>query len=313
MLINLTPLETITYRAALAFQFTDAVTGKAVSDGLRVRAWAFDPADPRPARRVDEAEKSPHSGVYGFRSLRGLSGYQIGETIPAASLSFIVHIEDDGGRFLPQTRRYDLPLPNPAVQAVPLISGPDRPAPSGFGLIRAQLVRTSAPTGGPPEITVIEPAAWARLAISVPGDNPGDPANLFHGLADGRGTALALVPYPIIPSSTLLDEAEWTVTVSVEHEPAALRSDFDLLAHIVPDLDRETMAPLQSTLTSQATATLFGAINVVSLADQTYTIVGPPNASELDFTLAFGRPLTLRTANAGAPDDPLSELLLESA
>ncbi len=122
MLLNLAPLDLITYRGALALRFIDSVTGAAVTGDLRVRAWAYDPATPRAARRVDEAELSPNSGIYGFRGLPGLEGYQIGDAVPAASLAYIVHVEDGRGRFLPQTRRYDLPLAQPAVQQVILYS-----------------------------------------------------------------------------------------------------------------------------------------------------------------------------------------------
>jgi len=284
-----------------------------VTDGLTVRAWAFDPADPQLARRADEAEKSPNSGIYGFHSLPGLKGYQIGEPVPAESLTFLVTIEDRYGRFLPQTRQYDLPLPVPAVQLVLLYSSPNRPTPTGYGAIRVQLLRTTTPIGNPLEVTVIQPAAWARVAVSVPGDNTGDPTNLFHGLADGRGAVLVLVPYPMIASNVLLNEAEWTVTVDVEHEPAAIRTDYDLLAIVLPILDEERTPPLQDTLESQGAAILFGTVNIVNAADQIYSIVGPSNTTELDFTLQFSRPLTLRTQVDGAPDGPLSELLVESA
>jgi hypothetical protein len=230
--------------------------------------------------------------------------------MPAESLSFIIIIEDLLGRYLPQTRRYDLPLSIPAVQLVSLYSGPNRPTPTGFGAIRAQLVQTTAPSGNPPQVTALEPAAWARVAASVPADNPGDPPNLFHGLADGRGTALILVPYPMIASDVLLYEAEWTVTVEVEHEPAAIESDYELLDQVLSNPNPEQTPPFQSTLESQSAAALFGTVNIVDAAAQIYTIVGPTNATELDFTLPFGRPLTLRTQVNGVPDDPLSELLV---
>jgi hypothetical protein len=249
MLADLTALGIITYRASLALQFSDVVTGRAVTTGLRVSAWRFDPANPGPpASSRPRAEKSPNSGIYGVRSLPGLERYQIGDTVPAESLSFIVHIEDQLDRYLPQIRRYDLPLPMPAVQLVPLYSSPNRPTPTGFGAIRAQLGRTTAPSGNPPEVTIVEPAAWARIAVSVPADNSGDPPNLFHGLADGRGSALILVPYPIIASDVLLNEAEWTVTVAVEHEAAAIASDYDLLEQLLANLDRAEIPPFQSTL-----------------------------------------------------------------
>jgi hypothetical protein len=276
-----------------------------------VRAWAFDSADPQLAHRFNEAEKSPNSGVYGFRSLPGLERYQIGDVVTAESLSFIVTVEDRLGRFLPQTRHYDLPLTNPAVQLVSLYPNPNRPTPTGYGAVRVQLLRTTTPT--PPQVTVTGPAAWARIAVTVPGDNPGDPPNLFHGQADGRGTALIQGPYPMIAASVLLNEAEWTVSVEVAHETAVHEGDYDLLDQVLPDLDEAQTPPFQDTLESQSAANLFQTVTIVDAANQIYNVVGPTNVTELDFTLQFGRPLILRTQNNAAPNNPLSELLLESA
>jgi hypothetical protein len=311
MLANLNPLEIITYRAALALHFINAVTRQRVADGLLIRAYAFDPADPRPPHRYDKAEKSPNSGIYGFRTLPGLERYQIGDPLPAESFSFIVTVVDQLGRFLPQTLRYDLPLPNPAVQLVPLFPGPNSPTPTGYAAVRVQLLRTTAPT--PPEVTVLGPSAWARVAVTVPGNNNGDPDILYHGLADGRGTALIQFPYPMIAADVLLNEAEWTVTVGVEHETAALETDYELLDQLLPDLNEEETPPFQETLDNQSAAALFETVAIVDAATQVYNVVGPTNVTELDFDLHFGRPLTLRTQVDGAPTAPLSELLLESA
>ncbi len=318
MLASLTHLETITYRAALALQFFDSATGQAVTNGLRVRAWAFDPAAPRPARRVDEAEKSPTGGVYGFRSLPGLGGYQMGEDVAAGSLAFLVYIEDGLGRFLPQTRRYDLPLALAAVQQVTLFSSAGRPIPTGYAAIRVQLVRTTAPAGAPPAVTVVEPARWARVTLSVPPGSAGAPAGIFHGQADSRGAALILAPYPLIAAGVLLDEAEWVITVEVAHAPAALAADATLLQRLLPELAQDELArqrfpPLQTTVEAQPTAVLFGTVTVVDAQAQVYAVVGSPNVTQLDFDLSFGRALTLRTQVDGDAGHPLSELLIQSA
>ncbi len=307
MLIDLTPLETIIYRAALALQFADAATGERVTEGMVVRAYAFDPADPQLARRFDTAESSPNSGVYGFRTLPGLERYQIGDPVAVGSLAFIVTIEDTVGRYLPQTHRYDLPFADPAVQIIELFSGPNRPAPTGYGVIRAQLLQTTTPT--PPQVTVTGAADWARLVVNVPGGSP----DFFHGFSNSRGTALMLVPYPLIPLAILLNEAEWTAAMQVEHETAALETDYLLLEQVIPDLDEEKTPPFQETLANQAAANLFGSVTIVDAASWIYDVVGPVNDTDLDFTLQFGRPLVLRTRNDAAPDEPLSELLLESA
>ncbi len=313
MLANLTQLETITYRSALALQFIDVVTGQRVTDGLRVRCWGFDPSSPQLSYQSNEAEKSPNSGVYGFRSLPGLQRYEVGDTVPVGSLSFVALVEDSYGRFLPQTHRYDLPFSDPAVQLIPLYPSPNRPTPTGFGSIHVQLLQVTTPTGAPPEVTAVEPAAWARVSVSVPGNDLGDPPNVFHGVADGRGAALIQVPYPIIATSVLLTEAEWTVAVGVAYETAVLETDYTLLRQIIPNFDNTQTPPLQTTLEAQSAATLFATVTIVNATDQIYNIVGATNVTELDFTLQFGRPLTLRTQVDAAPDNPLSELLLESA
>jgi hypothetical protein len=318
VLLNLSPLDLITYRGALALRFVDNVTGAAVTDDLRVRAWAYDPAAPRAARRMDVAERSPGSGAYGFRGLPGLEGYQIGDAVPAASLAYIVHVEDGRGRYLPQTRRYDLPLMQPAVQQVNLYPAADRATPTGYATVRGQLVRTGAPAGVPPEVTAIEPARWARVALAVPPGIPGDPPVTFWGQADGQGTVVVMAPYPLLPPGVLLDEAGWAVTGAVAHQPTEQNADHDLLELVLPDLlpntdARHDFPPFQATLEAQGTAILFGAVTVVDAGARTYAIAGPANATELNFDLSFGRPLILRTQVDGDPSHPLSELLMESA
>lgn len=318
MLSQLTPLDLITYRAALALRFTDSVTGADVTAGLRARAWAYDPADPQPARRVYEAEKSRHSGIYAFRSLPGLAGYQIGEYEAVGTLAFIIHVEDLLGRYLPQTRRYVLPLLQPAVQRVVLFPAPDRATPTGYASVRGQLQRATAPAGAPPQVTAIEPARWASVVLTVPPGNPGDPPAVFVGQTDGRGSVLIMPAYPLLAAGVLLNEANWTIAAAVAHQPASQDADYAALERVLPDLlpnerQRTHFPPFQATVQAQAAATLFGAVEVVDPLAQTYEIVGPTNDAELDFTLSFGRPLTLRTQVDGDPDHPLAVLLIRSA
>jgi hypothetical protein len=267
---------------------------------------------------VDEAERSPNSGIYGLRTLPGLEGYQIGDDVPAGSLAFTVHVEDGRGRYLPQTRRYDLPLAQPAVQQVLLFPAADRATPTGYATVRGQLLRTSAPAGAPPTVTVVEPARWARVALTVPPGSPGDPPVTFFGQADGRGVVVVMAPYPLLAAGVLLDQASWTVTAAVDHQPASQAADYDLLELVLPGLlpdeeARQHFPPFQATLEAQGTAFLYGSVTVVDALAQTYAIVGAINTAELDYDLLFGRPLTLRTQVEGNPDQPLSELLIQSA
>jgi hypothetical protein len=328
LLANLTHLETIIFRAALALYFTDSATGQAVSDGIWVRAWGFDPANPQITRRADEAEKSPNSGIYGFRTLPGLEGYQIGEEMAAGSLAFIVRIEDRLGRYLPQTQRYDLPLAQPAVQPVALYPTSNQPAPTGYAAIRGQLLRTTAPAGDPPPTVTVEgPAHWAQVTITIPPDGLGNPAVDVTGQADGQGAVVIMIPYPMIAANVLLTEATWIISSAVAYERAAQDPDYQLLGQVLPDLPirepgqepdqdevrRQLLPPFQATLDGQSTATLFSPVTDVSVndADQIYRVDG--SGSSLDFSLMFGRSVTLRAQVTGDPDNPLSELLVQFA
>jgi hypothetical protein len=123
--ISLRELEIVTYRAGLAVHFTDSVTGQAITEGLYVQAWHHDAANPRPARQIVLADKSQNSALYGFRSLPGLERYQLGEAVVPETIPYIVHIIDQRGRFLPQSRRFDLPLTTLAVQEIRDLSEPN--------------------------------------------------------------------------------------------------------------------------------------------------------------------------------------------
>lgn len=327
MRLNPVPLDLITYRGVLALRCIDSVTGAAVADSLRVRAWAYNPATPAeaalPARRVDEAERSPHSGIYGFRALPGLESYQTGGVMPAASLAFIVHVEDGRGRYLPQTLRYDLPLAQPVVQQVLLFPAADRATPAGYTTVRCQLLRATAPVGMPPTVTVVAdaaaaPAAWARVALTLPPSNPGDPPSTYIGQADGQGSVVIMAPYPLLPPGALLPLAHWTVTAAVGHQPSSQAADYDRLARVLPgelpDAEAQRrFPPFQTTLEAQGAAVLFGSVATVDVQTRTYAVSGAANASELDFDLLYGRSLVLRTQVDGEPDHPLSELLIQSA
>ena len=303
-------LEIVTYRALLALHFRDGATGAAVSTGLRAYAWRHDPAQPQVARRLERAERSPQSGIYGFRTLPGLEQYTKRETVTAGSVQYIIQIEDERGRYLPQTRRFGLPLAEPALQEVILFPSPAYSPPPGYGVVRGQLLRTTAVSGAPPEVTVLEPARWARVAVEAPGPSPSDPDVVYHGIADQRGSFLLLVPYPPIPSSTLLEDAGWNVSLAVEHDPAAIAADLDELQQVRPELGEPP--PFHTTLLSQSPALLFAEVNVLDAAGRTYEIVGDPDETSVAEMLPFRRPLVIRTRIAGSPESPLSEFLIRS-
>lgn len=312
MLTDLRTLDVITYRGALALHFSDAVTGQAVTGGLDVRAWRHDAADPRPAHHFTHAERSQQSGIYGFPTLPGLEGYQIGETVTPGGLEYLVQIVDRRGRFLPQTRHFALPQATPqAVESV-LFSTLTRPIPTGYAAIYGELLRTSVPAGVPPEITVLAPATWARVTVVRPADIPGDPPLAFHGYADARGNFVVMIPYPLITDDMLLDEALWNLDVNVAHDPAAIEVDQALLERLLPIADPATRAPLQATLEAQPAALLFDTVTIVDADAQIYNVIGPLNETQTSLTLQFGQSPVVRTA-IDASAEALSELLIQAA
>lgn len=311
-MISLRKLEIVTYRAGLAVHFTDSVTDQAVTDGLYVQAWHQDPENPRPARQIVLADKSQHSALYGFRSLPGLERYQRGEAVAPETISYFVHIIDQLGRFLPQTRRFDLPLATPATQEIRLFPAPTRVIPTGFGTLSGELVRTTLPEGVPPQVTVIEPAAWAEVSVVVPSDIPEDPPIVVQGFADGHGRFMVVIPYPIIPESMLLSNASWDLPVKVTHSPTAITTDLEELRAAVPSLDPAQTPPFQGTLTNQAGATLYETVTVVDTTTQTYNVVGLLDITQTTVPLRFDQPQVLRTVLDGSAE-LLSKFFIRSS
>lgn len=307
MLTTLRHLDLTTYRAPLALSFIDSVTQNVVTDALHVQAWRFDPATPQPARQTIWAEKSKTSGIYGFRSLPGLERYQLGDDVAAGSLSYIMRVEDQYGRYLPQMRRFDLPLADLAVQTIPLYPAPSHTAPTGYATLVGELLRTSAP----PNLTVIEPAQWAHVLVSVPADNPGDPPLDYAGLADARGMFAVMVPYPLIPSSVDLVDAAWNVTLTIHHAPSTFDADLALFRTVLPSLAPEARQPFHATLEAQVPAVIFEAVTVVDAGARTYSAVGPTSNTTLPITLRFGVNPPVQTPIDGS-ETPLSELLIRS-
>lgn len=312
MLTDLQTLEVITYRGALAYHFTDSVTGQTIADGLSVRAWRHEAADLRPVHRFTDAQRSQQSGIYGFRTLAGLEGYQIGDTVAPGSLDYIVQIEDRKGRFLPQTHRLSLPLATPQVQEIALFSALNRPIPTGYAAVYGELLRTTVPAGVPPEVTVTAPALWARVNVLRPADVLGDPPVAFHGYADDRGRFVVAMPYALIADDVLFSEALWDLTIDVAHDPAAIAADGAQLAQQLPNADPSTIAPLQTTMGAQPAAFLFDTVTVVDADAQTYAVVGALNETQTTLVLRFGRSPVLRTA-INASTDTLSALLIQAA
>lgn len=274
-------LDKLTRRADLALRLIDNVRDAPVNDGLLVEAWAITTLAPRFV-----AARSPLSGIYGFHTLPGLRGYEMGER-PAVDFcphaddeeengenddtdnaNFVVTVEDQMGRFLPQLLL--LCLPKTSVVTVPLFSSPARPTPSGLGVIRGEVWDRAANA----------PASWARISATFGADEP------WMTVADARGMFALFVPYaaalpaltgnPPVTTATI-GEIQWNVTLRAFYEPAILR--------------RVPGSPLPDTRTvmEQSQGTIYSAIGVDP---------EPAPNPRLDKPLRFGVELIAATQNS---------------
>jgi hypothetical protein len=234
-------LETVIRRAPLGMRFVDIIRDVTVSDSLLVQAWQKGTGGPKQTALV-----SPISGVHGFRSLPGLTRYEVGErpasdwcaasgdiTPPddwassgalygwanaaegAARANFIITVWDLRGRFQPEM--LFLCLPREALLEVPLFSSPARESVGGFGAIRGQLVRHDGELAG-------QPAGWARIT-AILGDHT------YETIADARGMFVVFVPYARFPESRhagagsegeYIAQLIWDVSILVSYQPSQL-------------------------------------------------------------------------------------------
>lgn len=303
-MLQLRDLDRITYRTPLAFHFTDAVTNQSVNNGLRLVAWPYAAGSFLPVRQMVTAEKSFQSALYGFHSWPGLARYQLGDELPPGSQQFVIQIEDTFNRFLPQIRLLALPLATPQVQEILLFSAPTRTIPPGYTTIRGDLYHTTPPTGAPPLVNVIAPAAWARVTLTIAGTT-------IHTFADAQGRFVGLAPYPAIPAETLLAAVTWSVTTSVAHSPVAIAADLALLRAARPELLPDQTPPFQATLDGQADASLFREVAIVNAAARQYTVIGPTDATSASFLYQLEQPLTIQTNIEGGPEH-LAEFLVNA-
>lgn len=238
-------LETVTRRAPLGIRFLDFVRGVSVHDSLAVTVWRQGTTGPKQA-----ALCSPLSGIYGFRSLPGLRDFEVGER-PATDwcasppdvgeptaeqlthfstlqgllgaeesptqANFILSVEDQMGRFLPQALL--LCLPKEHLIEIPLLSSPTRLAPGGLGAVRGQI---AIQQGG----LATGPAGWALVTAS-----PDNNVTTYVGVADARGMFTLFVPYasalpPLEGSpphgSGTIDQLTWQLTIQVFYQPSKL-------------------------------------------------------------------------------------------
>jgi hypothetical protein len=203
---SFTAQDVVTRVAPIGIRLWDVQAGAAAED-LEV---AFQPAI-GPSRF---AIRTP-SGVHTLADLPGLAVAERGLGDPPywyrppVEGSFRLTVRDPLSRYLPMDLDVHVPVrglyrplcgfPELDAPVVPVFSGPARPVPAGFAVVRAELELAS---GGP--------ASWARLDVVLPPDGLRS-----RGVADGQGRVAVVFPYPeppIPPLASLL-AAEWQLGV----------------------------------------------------------------------------------------------------
>jgi hypothetical protein len=285
---NLRPLETLRIFTPLGIRFWDLVLDVPIDSGLVVTARpSGGDADPVQAFRTK-------SGIYAFQGLPGLHAVEYPTdastaTSPPGLLPFAITVEDALGRFLPAVFSIDLPLPfrgvfpPPALGSPPgsggrayLFSAPARPVPAGMAAVRADL--QDHETGGG--------AAFAVVNVQVNGSTG-------TGIADRRGSALVLFPFPVIerlqlgspPGTGQGGVSDYTrpLTAAVQYQPSALT--YPLAGRQGVTDAWQAMPSLKSILDGQGPASIW------------LTDAGPP-APSITTDLRFGQELVLATASS---------------
>lgn len=272
--MSLRTLETVTRTALLGMRPWDAVTGRAITEGLRLREL-----------RHGVAATPNRSGVFVFHDLPGLrdsacgSGDESFWASPPASGSVLLELVDGERRFLPFRFDAGAPArgifrehcphasspPEVDVPGLPLFSAPSRPLPPGLAAVRADLW----------DLTLDVPAAWAVLEVTPAG------APTARGIADEQGRVVVLLAYPEPhwpgssppPGSRALADQTWSLQLGVRYDPAG--------AGPSPPHPAPGVAPDLCAVLGQGAAMLLEALS--------------PATPLTGATLAFGRQLTLRT------------------
>jgi hypothetical protein len=281
------PLETNRIVTPLGIRFWDLTLNLPITGGLTVNLRPANSAWPILTARLTSA------GVYAFFGLPGLqavehpnsSGYG-----PPRTLTYVVTVQDQLGRYLPTVLVYTMdetgavvvngvPDTTPGARLAYLFSAPTRPAPAGMAAVSAYLIDQDANA----------PAAWAVVQIQV-GSDP----EIWSGIADDSGRALVLVPFPVAQSllggsppgsgQPNIGDDTWPLTVTAQYSPGALGYPLSGAPDLVwPWTDTPN---LKDILTLQQPATIW--TNPAS------------GGAEFSATLTFGQSLVLRSSS-GSP------------
>jgi hypothetical protein len=208
------PLERLRYRAPVALDCVDGITGKSVGGRLVAKVWRRD--EPT---QVFTARRSPVSGLLGIGLLPGLwtSTHRIapvGDTTdwPAADpVDVCALVSDSDGRYLTASVTSSAPMGAPLV--VRLDSHQARPTPSGSATVRGQV--TNHDDGAP--------LAWAVITVTIK-------TSSYRTVSDQNGCFLLYFPWPEAlpplvgspPEGVGLAAVTWQATISVLSQPSAL-------------------------------------------------------------------------------------------
>lgn len=302
------PIEETRIIALLGIRFWDPVKDEQVGDDdLVVTAWPEN-GHGLPVR----AFRTP-SGVYAFRGLPGLRGFEYpGRNDPDGEQNtrhFVVKAEDTQQRFLTVAFCVEVPTGKgifldrklatgsgspPTLPGLPglIFSKPTRAVFPGIAAIRAQLKEYS---------TGLD-AAYAVIEVEVKGKR-------WYGLSDDQGSALILFPYPapenLSPPKSAhipLYKQKWGVIIRVYYEPAKLV--------YLPDKDLRLRGLNDRKLPE------LGSIFSQSPANIRTAMPGSPVAglsvSDFSAELSYGKELVLKTGLAESPPQFMSELYIDT-
>ncbi len=284
--------EVVRLRCALGLRFRDSATRAIVTSGLRVTA------SPLSGARVEPVEgRANRSGVWTFHGLPGLRAFELGTRpfLDSARFSppepprFRIEVRDDDGRFLPSafvaaaSERGPFTFTVPASpledwSEVPLFSAPERPAPPGCAVIRADLtVRRAGLPDEPARAALVRAAAIVRNRRTQP--------VTALGIANHKGSVSVVVPWPELvtlaelspPGGLRMDDQGW------EFEFAAWQNA-DAAENGTVDLDR-----------------VLARLNEHS---DPLSIDGPPLRPFSRATLKYGRELVLPGSAAASSPSP---------
>jgi hypothetical protein len=252
------PLERHSYRAPLALECVDGVTGAVISDGLTATVWRRDDPDTQVTAR-----RSPLSGLLGVKSLPGMwrqthalgpAGVPISwPAAPPTPVSALVI--DTRGRYLPTSIAVDVPVTEPFQ--VKLFSQPARPAASSCATVQGEVRKDGSG----------EALGWAYVTVVSGGDT-------YHAVADQLGRFVLQMPWPdalSVPTGSGLASLTWQLTVGVQTQPSGLVRSPGLGSDDPPEL---------ASITGQQAAQL---------------IDGGPQSS-IQATLTYQSPLVLKLA-----------------